>query len=206
MYGFEVINNLGETVISSETPVYHFFNEFTVSPFESGSNIFAVPRDSPRDLHFYRFPVNAEVGYITMASATGIEGTDSIYSNLSQLTVRVYRPISEYVSPSPDGYGLEVYNSSGDVTFTSKIELLACDIGVVDAFGNRTEIGNSEWISPAIPVLYEVEDQNVYFNYANVLQRTSLTKVRQKAVFLRSSPFASTTVFTSPWDMGALWF
>jgi len=204
MYGFEVNNNLGEVVISSETPVYHFSNQITVSP--SDPNRFAVPRSSPRDLHFYEFPVGAEIGYAKYTSFTGDPTADAIRSNLSQLTVRIYKPISDYVTPSTSGYGIEVLDSSGDLTFTSEKELLACDGGVVAGNGNTTFIGDAEWISPGMPVVYQQFAGGIYSVFANLLERSSQTSVKQKAVLLETAPFPLVFPFASPWNIGALWF
>jgi len=204
MYGFEVSNNLGEVVISSETPVYHFSNQITVFP--SDPNRFAVPRNSPKDLHFYQFPVGAEIGYAQYTSFTGDPTADAIRSNLSQLTIRIYRPIADYVAPSTSGYGLEVFDANGNLTFTSEKELLACDAGVVTGNGNTTDIGDSEWISPGMPVVYQQESGGVYSALTNLLKRSSQNSVRQKAVLLETAPFPFQLPFASPWDIGALWF
>lgn len=210
MYGFEVSNNLGELVISSETEVYQFSKSITIgnAGFREGTYVFDVPRDSPDDLHFFLLPSGSRIGYGKYAPFSQPFGSsfDPMRSNMSQLTVRVFTPISKLQNPSGSGYGMEVYNSSGDLTFTASREMLACDSGVVLANGSQTTIGDAEYFSPGMPVLYQFESGGVYANVVNLFHRDTATTVKQTSLTTETGPFPLTFPFTTPWPVGCLWF
>jgi len=209
MYGFEIINNLGEILISSNQEVYQFSKSFSVNSieFREGTHVFDVPRDSPDDLHFFELPVGHKIGYGKYTPYSSSGSFYAVRSSLSQINIRVFTPISKIHNPAGSGYGLEVLDGNGDVTFTSSREMLACNSGVIPANGDQVFIGDAEYFSPGMPVLYQFLSGGIYFSVVNLFERPVASKVQQSPLTVNTGPFPSSAFpFASPWPVGALWF
>lgn len=163
-YGFEVINQLGEIVVSSETPVYQELDARTVS----GSQVTFYEKDTwdaldplpylyditpvfDYELVFAQLPVG---GWMSMIGRTNIYNAHpyevftapalAILSDQSSLSIKRFAPTSE-MTPQPSAFGLECYDATGALTFSAGRNLLACGRYTVPAGGTATVPSGTDW-------------------------------------------------------------
>lgn len=146
-YGFEVINADGAVVIDSEFPSVFLDNETTIT----GAKVFA-------DYDVYRFtltqtgyapffnvPVGEWVSYSGAYSAQPL-----FYGSQETFTIRKAIFLSE-TTYTPDGYGMEIYDASGDALFSSSESLIPVRGFTNDLSGSPSQGQFStsvEWVSP----------------------------------------------------------
>lgn len=108
-YGFEVYNSSGELLIDDDFPTMylHQAGNFSGSPISSAT--------APDSVLLVQLPVG---GY------AGLDLNGNLYTNVASLNYRRGK-LTSALSPSSTGYGVEIYNSSGQVTWSANQTTLA---------------------------------------------------------------------------------
>jgi len=112
-YGFEAYNSSGELVIDDNLPVYILDTEFTVTGTQFGSTSrYEFPRPGANTLRFWEVPVGEGVATFP----NGFIGSKSSF------TVRDIVRVP--LAPPPTGYGMVVYDSSGQRVYQSTSDMI----------------------------------------------------------------------------------
>lgn len=206
-YGFEVSNQLGEIVISSNERIFQFSHTRLLNPADPNTpNDYQFRRESFKDVYFMKLPVGSELGLIGFNNQIGGPGEYWRFTGPSPLEILVFREISELGPVSGGGYGLEVFDSSGDLTFTSKRQTLVAQSALIPSDESVVTIGDFTYINLPMGVRYERygPNRNVY-RYFHWVNRTSQTQVRQRKVEIFTGQNAPLPPF-DPWPLNCMFF
>lgn len=182
-YGFSAKNDNGEIVIDDSLPIYSLVNETTVSGttsldhswYEYDSCVGATPL-------FYKMPNPS----VLLPGENG-----KILSGQSSLQVREAQDISG--RPSLGGYGMEVFNASGDMVFSSSYDMVPIDdryVAEVD-YDNNTSVditSSGDWVhlpSTTLRAKYVAPGSTDVALYAFGLRRSSSTLYEVRGLFVR---------------------
>lgn len=134
-YGMEVTNADGRVVFSSENPL-STFTAGTATNLTGWNQ--ALPTLTAGQILLMR-PLNDTSATISTEDGTHTLGSNSALQNFAQASGVKYRiaEVATELTPATSGYGLEIYNNSSEVIFTSE----AGAIPEILAFG---EIGNGQ--------------------------------------------------------------
>lgn len=175
-YGFLAENDNGEVVIDDTLPIYALVNETSVSGTTSTDHSYYEydPCAGSTPL-FYELPV----GSFLLVGEGG-----KIVSDQSSLNVREAQDISTQTSLG--GYGMEVYDASGNLVFSSGYDMVPIDdkyVGSQDFdAGTQTNItASGDWVHISSAKLFEVVEfrsgvPNVFRLLAAGLFRNSTTE------------------------------
>ena len=129
-YGFEARNSSGELVIDGEYPVEVLNVEKTITGTLYSTGIYEFSFPPTNTIRFWKM----SVGDVVTQYPSGF------LCNKSSFTVRESIPVSQ--SPAPSGYGMVVYDASGNRVFQADQE--TASIG--DRFTVQANIGSSPQI------------------------------------------------------------
>lgn len=171
-YGLEAKNQNGEIVIDTQYPILALSETQTVS-YNAG------PRDGPNSTTYYRYDGGVSTGELKFFNATNrllfLDGYHIWTPNTSE-TVRIGKNIAELTLNN--GYGFEVYDSSGSITYSAAVDLLSLQDKYswdFDSNINGNGVGlygtvstSTPWICPQIsrPILYQISIQLGFFFHA----------------------------------------
>lgn len=140
-YGFEARNSSGEVVIDQSFPVYELSEEKTVVAYES---------DSSGVIWRFSLPPAGTLRFWKMEVGDGVSLAPTYFANTKQ-TFLVRDVVRASILTAPTGYGMAVYNPSGQLTYSSNGELMT--IGdkyfVTPAFGGTAQSVSTtdQWIA-----------------------------------------------------------
>jgi hypothetical protein len=182
-YGFLAENDNGEIVIDDSLPIYSLVNETTVSgttsPDHSWYEYDACVGATPL---FYKMP-NPSI------LLTGENG--KILSGESSLQVREAQNISG--RPSLGGYGMEIFDASGNMVFSSSYDMVPIDdqyVAEID-FDNSTSVditASGDWVhlpSTAFRAKYVASGSTDVALYGAGLRRSSANVYQPRLQFVR---------------------
>lgn len=200
-YGFEITNALGETVVNNLTPVYQTASGGAVikdhdshgslqhlsgvsTAAAAGYSVYEVIAPAPDALMFFRLPtpgtwVAPRQTYTARSGPNAGSTVHHIYAGTRSLEVAFYRPASSIHAPATSGYGLEVYDAAGNVTFTSHGALLAAETFLLPVSEALVDVGNREWFTHP----YNLPDVRNGAYHLTTIHRHSATQVQQKSLY-----------------------
>lgn len=140
-YGFSAENDNGEIVIDDSLPIYSLVNETTVSGTTSPDH----------DFYEYDACVGATPLFYKMPNPSVLLPSENgkILSRESSLQVREAQDISG--RPSLGGYGMEIFDASGNMVFSSSYDMVPIDdqyVAEVD-YDNSTSVditASGDWV------------------------------------------------------------
>lgn len=143
-YGFRILDSSGNVKVDDTIPTYYKGASSSIS-LQSGGVTFLNP-----DSRAFEFPVGSSIyqGYFpttnTQTTQVYLYARGSGGSVPSSINSFLIRDFSQ--APAPTGYGIAVYNSQGDVTFSSGQQT-----AIVSAAGRMTFANTSSVINQTIP-------------------------------------------------------
>lgn len=198
-YGIEIRNAGDAIVMDSEFPcVYLDGSPTTVSGTYVAANLYKYTTAQLGYFPFIRLDVGVKVGRGLPTGSSGAVLPD-YFSTASSLTVQKCLPITDVTLPT-GGYGLAAYNSSGDTTFHSGVELMPIRhvVGCTDGDTLPLTLASSshEWVYFTGGSLFIVPIQPpIYAVYASVLHRPDSTTiaVSTQTIAITDQPWAGPT-------------
>jgi len=182
-YGFSAENDNGEIVIDDSLPIYSLVDETTVSgttsPDHSWYEYDACVGATPL---FYKMPNPS----VLLPGENG-----KILSGESSLQVREAQDISG--RPSLGGYGMEIFDASGNMVFSSSYDMVPIDdqyVAEVD-YDNSTSVditASGDWVhlpSTTLRAKYVASGSTDVALYAFGLRRSSSTLYEVRGLFVR---------------------
>lgn len=143
-YGIEISNSNGEIVIDSEYPAVYLSQEVTVSGSVHGAAYYYTPAQVG-NMPFFQLPVGSWAAF-----AGTSQNKPYYYSDLASITVRSALPINK-MPPPDDSYGMECFDATGVLTFSTAENLIPI-LGMTQDLENNPSEGSfspgAEWVCP----------------------------------------------------------
>lgn len=195
-YGFLAQNDSGQTVINDTQPLYVKFRTGTLSNsgttnygaykfYNSGNSI-----ASSEEIVLFSCGVG---GWITFNLALNFSYTGEMCSNQSSLSYTVFGPRSDLASPT--GYGMAVFNNSGQCMWDAESTLTRItNAGVIPGsvcsgktYSSSVVTGSNAVYCASGPAV--VNFQEGYYQMSAYRSATSSWIFRQQRITTESSPF-----------------
>jgi len=194
-YGIEIRNSSGDVIIDNDNPAYMLSLSDTISGTSIGGGYY-----------IYRFgnELPSEPFVFTKMSVGDFWGSaqDGFVSNQSTREIRVLKQANDL--PDPTGYGLVVYNSSGEkVWFANGSVALVNSSTTIAVNGSHTTSSDWVYLTTRLPYFTLPPGLTTGFSLSTGVKRVSLSQYDWSAEASRTGPplnvgpFPSSCVFAN---------
>ena len=178
-YGFIVYNSSGEIVIDDKYPVFVVTQRQTLTGTFYVNNstygtFYKYTQAPTNELLFWRLPSSNKVIYRGALNQAGVHGW---FAN--QATIEVIRAKPASTLSAGTGYGINIFNSSGQVTYRADQQTFIVRDAFTLTFDQADYSCSDEWfcIPNAHNGIYNVVGGTIYYRGTGVL-RSSATTIR----------------------------